>query len=383
MPLVTHIDDNVGYGNTYGSSGTIPDFSKSITGVQTTSNGDVSIELEYFGDFDVGGSDEALTVNIEGVTFGPYTGAQYNGAFGPAAPSTVNLTIDQATWLTIIQDGVVNISYSLGTNSNNLSDAPNAEEYIKLTFTWDAPAVITPTPPAPPAPPVAVSGTDGNDVLPGSEDADSIDGMGGDDVIFAKGGEDIVRGGDGNDVIGGGGGNDELRGGEGNDLLFGGSGDDDVYGGAGNDIAWGGVGDDMVKGADGDDILGGGNGDDEISGGAGADILYGGNGNDALSGDGGNDWLYGGVGADTLTGGRGDDHLAGGAGADTFVFAANEGDDMVTGFDASEGDRLDLDGQTYTVTEGEDGFAILTLSGGGTIHLAGIEAGQIMDSWFI
>lgn len=135
--LVSFQDDQTGFGNTSGPSGLVPGFTSKISGTPTSTTGDVNITLEYFGDFDVGGSTEALTVNIEGVTFGPYTGQQYNGAFGPASPITVNLTISQAAWATIIQDSVINISYDLGTGFNNLSDAPGAEEFIKLRFDWD------------------------------------------------------------------------------------------------------------------------------------------------------------------------------------------------------------------------------------------------------
>ncbi|MBL0373942.1 putative Ig domain-containing protein [Rhizobium sp. KVB221] len=135
--IVTYQDDQTGFGNRYGSNGLVPSFSGQIASIPNRTMGDVTITLEYFGDFDVGGTTEALTINIEGVTFGAYTGQQYNGAFGPASPSTVNLTIDQATWASIIADGVIDINYSVGDGFNNLSDAPGVEEFVKLTFTWD------------------------------------------------------------------------------------------------------------------------------------------------------------------------------------------------------------------------------------------------------
>ncbi|MFJ4068822.1 beta strand repeat-containing protein, partial [Pseudomonas sp. NPDC089996] len=66
-------------------------------------------------------------------------------------------------------------------------------------------------------------------------------------------------------------------------------------------------------------------------------------GNDTLLGTDGNDILFGGAGNDTLTGGKGNDTLTGGSGADLFVWkAGHTGNDIVTDFKASEGDRLDL-----------------------------------------
>lgn len=228
-----------------------------------------------------------------------------------------------------------------------------------------------------------IDGTSGNDFLSGTGGADKISGYDGNDAIYAKGGDDVVYGGAGNDTLGGGNGNDELRGGTGNDLLFGGAGHDSVFGGAGNDIAWAGSGNDTVRGADGNDLLGGGAGNDELRGGAGHDILYGGLGRDSLFGDKGNDELYGGAGRDQLNGGLGNDLLAGGAGADTFIFLKGEGNDVIRDFNAAQGDRISLGGQTYTVTSNDDGFALLHLSGGGTVVLNGIAADDILSGWFL
>ena len=53
------------------------------------------------------------------------------------------------------------------------------------------------------------------------------------------------------------------------------------------------------------------------------DELYGGKGNDSLYGDTGND---------TLTGNKGNDTLTGGTDSDTFVFASNDGKDLITDY---------------------------------------------------
>ncbi len=85
---------------------------------------------------------------------------------------------------------------------------------------------------------------------------------------------------------------------------------------------------------------------------------------------------------DTLVGGIGDDILVGGLGADRYVFGANSGRDLILGFNQGEGDRLALGGQTYTVSSAQNGDALLTLSGGGVVDLAGIRADQINASYF-
>ncbi|MDN6859271.1 Ig-like domain-containing protein, partial [Pseudomonas sp. CAN2814] len=84
-------------------------------------------------------------------------------------------------------------------------------------------------------------------------------------------------------------------------------------------------------------------GSDHLYGGDGNDILYGQGGNDFLFGENGNDILIGGTGDDQLTGGKGNDILTGGAGADLFIWKAGDvGNDIITDFKASEGDRIDI-----------------------------------------
>ncbi|WP_069864815.1 retention module-containing protein [Pseudomonas citronellolis] len=82
---------------------------------------------------------------------------------------------------------------------------------------------------------------------------------------------------------------------------------------------------------------------DTLNGDNGHDILYGGAGNSILNGGTGNDTLYGGLGNDTLNGGKGNDTLTGGAGADTFIWRAGDtGNDTITDFKPTDGDRIDL-----------------------------------------
>ncbi|MFN3580932.1 MAG: type I secretion C-terminal target domain-containing protein, partial [Pseudomonas sp.] len=71
-----------------------------------------------------------------------------------------------------------------------------------------------------------------------------------------------------------------------------------------------------------------------LTGTSGDDIIFGGSGNDILIGGDGDDILIGGLGNDTLTGGNG---------ADTFVWQAGDlGNNVITDFNLSQGDRIDI-----------------------------------------
>src|ERR687897_1258100 len=63
-------------------------------------------------------------------------------------------------------------------------------------------------------------GTNRNDTLTGTDEADEIFTLGGDDFVLANGGEDDVRGGTGNDELYGNGWSDEMYGGPDDDLLI-------------------------------------------------------------------------------------------------------------------------------------------------------------------
>lgn len=118
-----------------------------------------------------------------------------------------------------------------------------------------------------------ITGTNGPDVLEGSDASEKICGFGGDDTI---------RGGGGDDVIGGGAGNDTLRGNAGSDTVRGGAGRDKVFGGGGVDSVAGGGGPDVVAGHKANDVLRGNRGNDRLNGGAGRDNCSGGGGRDRL-----------------------------------------------------------------------------------------------------
>jgi hypothetical protein len=80
-------------------------------------------------------------------------------------------------------------------------------------------------------------GTNSNNTLNGTKDADLILGLGGNDKLNGQGGADLLCGGEGVDLLQGFAGNDLLDGGNGNDVLNGGAGDHDtLLAGDGNDV---------------------------------------------------------------------------------------------------------------------------------------------------
>jgi Ca2+-binding RTX toxin-like protein len=273
------------------------------------------------------------------------------------------------------------------------------------------------------APPPSSAPTAGNDDIPGTEGADTtaalagadvVNGLGGNDALFGNQGNDTVNAGSGNDTVYGGVDNDLVDGSDGNDLLFGNEGQDTVAGGdgantivggqdsadgadsisagAGADLIWGNGGADTLAADGGANTVIGGFGSDSIATGSGGDIVFGNEDNDTLDvGDGtnlvfgglGNDSILAGTGNDTIWGNEGSDTMAGGAGADRYEFAAGSGGDQVNGFSFADGDRLSLQGQTFTTSTSGDGDVVLTLSGGGTIELNGIAPGSFSPGFVV
>jgi Ca2+-binding RTX toxin-like protein len=81
----------------------------------------------------------------------------------------------------------------------------------------------------------------------------------------------VMHGTDGNDVIVGGPEGDTIVARDGHDMICGGGGDDNINGQYGDDFIDGGEGDDNIIGHIGDDFLVGGEGRDHLNGGPGAD----------------------------------------------------------------------------------------------------------------
>jgi Ca2+-binding RTX toxin-like protein len=245
-------------------------------------------------------------------------------------------------------------------------------------------------------------GTEGNDVLNGSDESDFIDGRGGDDVLNGGAGSDQLFGRDGNDTLNGGSGSDQLIPGRGNDTIDGGDSSDfldlgfDATVGAVVDLAAGTV----TDGTGGVDAISnvenvyGTTAGDTIAGDAGGNQLHGFLGNDVLSGRGGADNVHGYDGDDTLNGGTGSDYITGGNGDDLFIFAAGDGVDTIGDFMAGAGsdDVIDLQAlpgfdsfaDVLAVTADDPfGNAVIDLGGGNQITLAGVAESALHANDFL
>ncbi|MCX8571644.1 DUF5801 repeats-in-toxin domain-containing protein [Aminobacter sp. MET-1] len=216
--------------------------------------------------------------------------------------------------------------------------------------------------------------------------ATTLTGTSGDDLLVAGAGGDTLNGQGGNDWLTGGAGADNLNGGTGNDTASYANSTASVRinldndGDATTDTASATPSDGQVGGdAFGDNLdsienLVGGSGDDYLAGNSGQNILMGLGGNDLLFGEGGNDILYGGAGNDTLNGGTGSDTMTGGEGADTFVISADaisgSIDDIITDFNPSQGDVLDLSELLKNISSGTN----LETSGYVKIEQSGLDS---------
>ena len=218
-----------------------------------------------------------------------------------------------------------------------------------------------------------------------------IVGDAGDNNINGSNADETILGLEGADRMFGLGGADTLDGGTGNDVVFGGAGDDLLSGGEGNDTAFGEQGNDTLNGGGGNDKLLGGEDHDDLTGEAGSDQLFGGAGHDLLNGGEDADSLFGGAGDDTLDGGRGTgiDRATGGQGADIFVFQSGDARLVITDFDATQGDRIELVGidpaefQNWTLKSlGGGSKTLIEFGNGDELRLDGISPAELDEGWF-
>lgn len=263
---------------------------------------------------------------------------------------------------------------------------------------------------------------------------DDISGDSGNNTLFGGLGGDTVRGGSGQDIIYGGrseadaeDGSDLIIGGKGFDTLYGNAGNDTIYGGDAladpndqDDVIYGGKGNDLIAGNSGNDLIAGGGavadpGDqsDTIYGGKGADTIYGNGSGDLLFGGGssfdpedqadivwgglGDDSIYGNGGNDTLIGQDGNDQLHGGAANDSYVFASNNGQDVILSFDgagALAGDLIVIESningsginsaqQLLSRVTYSDGNAFFDFSSGNGLTILGVATGSLTVDDFL
>ena len=134
-----------------------------------------------------------------------------------------------------------------------------------------------------------------------------------------------------------------------------------------------GSGNDKVRGSILDSVIHGGSGDDriDINTGVGS-IIDGGSGDDRIAIEGksegmqlfggtGDDIVIGGSGNDEISGGTGSDVLRGGKGADKFLFDVSSfgrGTDLVSDFNRSEGDKLQLASALTGIVKGAEAYFV-------------------------
>ncbi|MBX9775705.1 MAG: cadherin domain-containing protein [Xanthobacteraceae bacterium] len=204
----------------------------------------------------------------------------------------------------------------------------------------------------------AYMGTGGGDVVVGAAHGETISLGSGNDHLYGEGGDDFLTIGAGADVMSGGAGYDTM-------VFHKAMVADWQAGVLDTDISsdswysW-----EAIQGSSGNDVIRTNSWgfSVELRGGAGDDLLAAGV-TGVVS-----DILNGEAGDDILDGGAGDDGLTGGSGADTFVIGAGGGIDLITDFNAAEGDKID-----FTGIAGVYGLADLTVTeyrGNTTIALA-------------
>ena len=222
---------------------------------------------------------------------------------------------------------------------------------------------------------------DGDDVVTGDAESNTVSTGSGDDRVSAGAGDDRINSGQGDDFISGGAGHDTLDGSSGqNTLIFtgtdlplnidlnagtsiglgndkfsnfqnvrSGAGDDQIFGDYLNNEISGGAGNDTISGGQGDDALDGNSGADTLSyantssnidvdlsasqaNGQGSDTVKGfenvvtGSGADSVTGTTTNNVITTGLGNDVIFGSTGDDALDAGSGIDKIDFSTFTGD---------------------------------------------------------
>jgi hypothetical protein len=126
---VTYIDEHLAFGGGTPAGATIPSFSSSIVNVPRNALGDADVILEFLGDFE--SPPDALKIRSEGFETALFESTKEYIA------DTKSFTIPHAIWAGIVADGVVNIEYVLGPDTQEGTSIHGIEEYLRLIFSWD------------------------------------------------------------------------------------------------------------------------------------------------------------------------------------------------------------------------------------------------------
>ncbi len=214
--------------------------------------------------------------------------------------------------------------------------------------------------------------------------------------------DDRLAGNDGSNTLEGGDGSDVLEGRGGADVLIGGTGADVMIGGTGNDVYY-------VDNSGDSTIEQAGGGIDEVHayvdwtlpehvenmflrsaaglagvGNAGANTIIGNSGANRIEGRAGDDTLDGRGGADRIIGGTGQDTLTGGTGDDTFVFVIGDGQDVITDFNLSGNDVLEIYGyQSYSELRQMGADTLVVFSASDSLLLKGANSASLSAQDFV
>ncbi len=184
----------------------------------------------------------------------------------------------------------------------------------------------------------------------------------------------IIDSGDGDDVVYGGLNADTITVGNGNDQIDAGDGDDAVYTGNGNNTVALGTGTNSLASGNGNDTVSAGDGVNTINVGAGTNSITVGDGNNAITTGAGNDTILTGNGANvihdaggtiTITTGTGNDAITTAGGGGTI--AAGDGNNTVTVNSTS--------GSTDTYTISTSGNGTNTITGGDDLYIVNVGTG--------
>ncbi len=228
-------------------------------------------------DHDVDG--DALTVSqVIGAAGSFAAGLAVAGRFGTLtllADGSYSYVADDAETLAAGQNGLDVFTYSV-------SDGNGGTDTATLTISVNG----------------TNDGTANDDLLQGTDAAETFSGRAGNDIIDARGGNDVLDGGAGLDVLIGGAGNDTYALGNGSDSIVDLSGSDTITSiisrslagfanienltllGSGNINGTGNALNNVMTGNAGANVLNGAAGNDKLNGGGGADNMRGGAGND-------------------------------------------------------------------------------------------------------